>query len=135
MQHLFVLADIEAAVLFALRNDTNSGFREAPHHAALRAQAEKEAAYRPQGKDVNGDVNGDGAYDAKGEEEDNKGGGGPPAPAPLVLRNSREQGPTTALSRATGGLRGGTAMGAVGHGEDSGGGDGGCPHHSFAVRR
>lgn len=67
------------------------------------------------------------------EEKEEKGGEGPlsPPPPPL-LRGSKEQGPTTALSPATRGFHG--AVEAVGCGD--GGGDGGCTHHnSFAVRK
>eukprot|EP00903_Cladosiphon_okamuranus_P010367 g9808.t1 len=90
-----------------------SGFREAPHHPALRAQAEKEAAYRPRGKD-----SANGTKEQQGKEEAEEGSEGPESP---LLQDRKEQRPTTALSSAIGGLPGATTSG-----------DGGCAHHSFA---
>lgn len=110
---LLVLPEIEA-YFFALRCKKSSGSREAPHHLALRAQAEKEAAYRPRGKD-----GADATKEQEGKEEAEEGGEGPASP---LLRDSKEQEPTTALSSATGGLPGAISSG-----------DGDCTHHSFAV--
>lgn len=93
----------------------NSGFREAPHHPTLRAQAEKEAAYRPSGKGEAIGANGPKEGGEEREKEESR-EGSPPA-------DNKQVEPTTALSSATGG-----SPGAVG------GGDRGCTHHSFAVR-
>lgn len=60
----------------------NSGYCEAPHHAALRAQAEKEAAYRPRGKES-----------ANAGEEEEEGGEG------LLPKRKNEDEPAAAAPK------------------------------------
>eukprot|EP00752_Nemacystus_decipiens_P010328 g9200.t1 len=96
-----------------------SGFSEAPHHPALQAQAEKEAAYRPR---PSGEDGANGLIE-EGQEKEEEGEEGPPPPQP---GDSKEQEPAAARSSATGGLCGAFAVKAAGRGGGGGDSDGGC---------